>query len=144
MMVQFGWTWQETYQHVSLLLWFLNNSIIRTRFPIIYYVDRLQVVPRFIQRLRECNLFTVCTPTTVYQVVIYNTKQARLRLSEVTSSTQSTWFTVPCLLFVVVVFTLKSVLTSFQYLLFVTLLQGKEANFRGSKLTQNMVQKNIK
>ena len=35
---------------------------------------------------------------------------------------------------VVVVFTLKTVLTSIQYLLFVT-LQGKETNFRGHKLT---------
>ena len=37
---------------------------------------------------------------------------------------------------VVVVFTLKPVLTSIQYLLFLT-LQGKETNFRGHKLTQN-------
>ena len=42
---------------------------------------------------------------------------------------------------VVVVFTLKTVLTSIQYLLFLT-LQGKETNFRGHKLTQNKVQKN--
>ena len=42
---------------------------------------------------------------------------------------------------VVVVFTLKTALTSIQYLLFLT-LQGKEANFRGHKLTQNKVQKN--
>ena len=34
---------------------------------------------------------------------------------------------------VVVVFTLKTVLTSIQYLLFLT-LQGKETNFRGHKL----------
>ena len=40
----------------------------------------------------------------------------------------------------VVVFTLKIVLTSIQYLLFLT-LQGKEKNFRGHKLTQNKVQK---
>ena len=40
---------------------------------------------------------------------------------------------------VVVVFTLKTVLTSIQYLLFLT-LQGKETNFRGHKLTQNKVQ----
>ena len=37
---------------------------------------------------------------------------------------------------VVVVLTLKTVLTSIQYLLFLT-LQGKETNFRGHKLTQN-------
>ena len=43
---------------------------------------------------------------------------------------------------VVVVFTLKTVLTSIQYLLFLT-RQGKETNFRGHKLTQNKVQKNI-
>ena len=42
---------------------------------------------------------------------------------------------------VVVVFTLKTVLTSIQYLLFL-ILQGKETNFRGHKLTQNKVQKN--
>ena len=42
---------------------------------------------------------------------------------------------------VVVVFTLKIVLTSIQYLLFLT-LQVKETNFRGHKLTQNKVQKN--
>ena len=42
---------------------------------------------------------------------------------------------------VVVVFTLKTVLTSIQYLLFLT-LQGKETNFRGHKLTQNKVHKN--
>ena len=41
---------------------------------------------------------------------------------------------------VVVVFTLKTILTSIQYLLFLT-LQGKETNFRGHKLTQNKVQK---
>ena len=41
---------------------------------------------------------------------------------------------------VVVVFTLKTVLTSIQYLLFLT-LQGKETNFRGHKLTQNKVKK---
>ena len=40
---------------------------------------------------------------------------------------------------VVVVFTLKTVLTSIQYLFFLT-LQGKETNFRGHKLTQNKVQ----
>ena len=44
---------------------------------------------------------------------------------------------------VVVVFTLKPVLTSNQYLLFLT-LQGKETNFRGHKLTQNKEQKNKK
>ena len=38
-------------------------------------------------------------------------------------------------------FTSKTVLTSIQYLLFLT-LQGKETNFRGHKLTQNKVQKN--
>ena len=42
---------------------------------------------------------------------------------------------------VVVVFTLKTVLASIQYLLFLT-LQGKETNFRGHKLTQNKVQEN--
>ena len=42
---------------------------------------------------------------------------------------------------VVVVFTLQTVLTSIQYLLFLT-PQGKETNFRGHKLTQNKVQKN--
>ena len=43
---------------------------------------------------------------------------------------------------VVVVFPLKTVLTSIQYLLFLP-LQGKETNFRGHKLTQNnKVQKN--
>ena len=42
---------------------------------------------------------------------------------------------------VFVVFTLKIVLSSIQYLLFLT-LQGKETNFRGHKLTQNKVQKN--
>ena len=41
----------------------------------------------------------------------------------------------------VVVFTLKTVLTAIQYLLFLK-LQGKETNFRGHKLTQNKVQKN--
>ena len=44
-------------------------------------------------------------------------------------------------LVVVVVFPLKTALTSIQYLLFLT-LQGKETNFRGHKLTQNKVQKN--
>ena len=44
------------------------------------------------------------------------------------------------LLIVVVVFTLKTVLTSIQYLLFLT-HQGKETNFRGHKLTQNKEQK---
>ena len=39
---------------------------------------------------------------------------------------------------IVVVFTLKTVLTSIQYLS----LQGKETNFRGHKLTQNKAQKN--
>ena len=43
---------------------------------------------------------------------------------------------------VVVVLTLKTVLASIQYLLFLT-LQGKETNFRGHKLTQTKVQKNI-
>ena len=42
---------------------------------------------------------------------------------------------------VVVVFTLKTVLTSSSTLLFLT-LQGKETNFRGHTLTQNKVQKN--
>ena len=42
----------------------------------------------------------------------------------------------------VAVFTLKTVLTCIQYLLFFT-LQGKETNFRGHKLTQNKVQKKI-
>ena len=42
---------------------------------------------------------------------------------------------------VVVVFTLKTVLTSIQSLLFLT-LQGKETNFRGHTLTQNKVQEN--
>ena len=41
---------------------------------------------------------------------------------------------------VVVVFTLKIVLTSIQYPSHS--LQGKETNFRGHKLTQNKVQKN--
>ena len=41
---------------------------------------------------------------------------------------------------VVVVFTLKTVMTSIQYLLVLT-LQGKETNFCGHKLTQNKVQK---
>ena len=45
--------------------------------------------------------------------------------------------------YIFVVFTLKTVLTSIQYLLFLT-LQGKETNFRGHKLTQNKVQKNKK
>ena len=44
---------------------------------------------------------------------------------------------------VVVVFILKTVLTSIRYLLFLT-LQGKETNFRGHKLTQNKVQKDFK
>ena len=44
---------------------------------------------------------------------------------------------------VVVVFTLKTVLTSIQYpSLSYSCLQGKETNFRGHKLTQNKVQKN--
>ena len=43
----------------------------------------------------------------------------------------------------VVFLTLKTVLTSIQYLLFIT-LQGKETNFRGHKLTRNKVQKKIK
>ena len=43
--------------------------------------------------------------------------------------------------FVVVVFTLKTVLNSIQYVLFLT-LQGKETTFRGHKLTQNKVQEN--
>ena len=42
---------------------------------------------------------------------------------------------------VVVVFTLKTILTSIQYILFLT-IQGKHTNFRGHKLTQNKVQKN--
>ena len=42
---------------------------------------------------------------------------------------------------IVVVFTLKTVLTSIQYLLFLT-IQGKETNFRDHKPTQNKVQKN--
>ena len=42
---------------------------------------------------------------------------------------------------VVTVLTLKTVLTSIQYLLFLT-FQGKETKFRGHKLTQNKVQKN--
>ena len=42
-----------------------------------------------------------------------------------------------------IVFTLKTVMTSLSStLLFLTLLQGKETNFRGHKLTQNKVQKN--
>ena len=41
----------------------------------------------------------------------------------------------------VVVFIFKTVMTSIQYLLFLT-LQGKETNFRGHKLTQNKIQKN--
>ena len=48
-----------------------------------------------------------------------------------------------CLKKNVVVFTLKTFLTSIQYLLFLT-LQGKDTNFRGHKLTQNKVQKNKK
>ena len=40
----------------------------------------------------------------------------------------------------VVAFTLKTVLTSIQYLLFLT-LEGKETNFRGHKLARNKVQK---
>ena len=43
---------------------------------------------------------------------------------------------------VVVVFILKTVLTSIQYPLFLP-LQGKETNFRGHRLTQNKVQKNV-
>ena len=43
---------------------------------------------------------------------------------------------------VVIVLTLKAVLTSIQYLPFLT-LQGKETNFCRHKLTQNKVQKNI-
>ena len=43
---------------------------------------------------------------------------------------------------VVVVFTLKTVLTSIQYPSLSYSLQGKETNFRGHKLTQNKVQKN--
>ena len=42
---------------------------------------------------------------------------------------------------VVVVFTLKTILISILYLLFLN-LQGKETNFRGHKPTQNKVQKN--
>ena len=42
---------------------------------------------------------------------------------------------------VVVVSRLKPVLTSIQYLLFLT-LQGEETDFRGHKLSQNKVQKN--
>ena len=42
----------------------------------------------------------------------------------------------------VVVFTLKTILTSIQYLLFLT-LQDKETNLRSQELTQNEVQKNI-
>ena len=42
---------------------------------------------------------------------------------------------------VVVVFTLKTVLTSIQYPS-LSYSQGKETNFRGHKLTQNKVQKN--
>ena len=44
---------------------------------------------------------------------------------------------------VVVVYTLKTVLTSIQYLLFLT-LQGNETNLRRHKLTQNKAQKNKK
>ena len=44
---------------------------------------------------------------------------------------------------VVVVFTLKTVLTSL-YPVPSLILQGKETNFRGHKLTQNKVQKKIK
>ena len=43
----------------------------------------------------------------------------------------------------VVVFTLKTVLTSIRHLLLLT-LEGKETNFRGHKLTQNKVRKKIK
>ena len=46
--------------------------------------------------------------------------------------------TVLCRGVVVVVFTLKTVLTSVQYLLFLT-HQDKETNFRRHKLTQNKV-----
>ena len=42
---------------------------------------------------------------------------------------------------VVVVLTLKTILTSIHYLFFL-ILQGKETNSRGHKLTQNKVQKN--
>ena len=42
---------------------------------------------------------------------------------------------------VVVVLTLKTVLTSIQYILFLT--QGKETNFRGDRLTQLRCRKNI-
>ena len=41
---------------------------------------------------------------------------------------------------VAVFFTLKTALTSIQYLLFLT-LQGKNTNFRGYKLTENKAQK---
>ena len=42
---------------------------------------------------------------------------------------------------VVVVLTLKTVLTSIQYILFLT--QGKETNFRGDRLTQLRCRKSI-
>ena len=42
-----------------------------------------------------------------------------------------------------IVFTIKTVLTSIQYIIFLT-LQDKETNIRGHKLTQNKVQKKIK
>jgi hypothetical protein len=41
---------------------------------------------------------------------------------------------------VVFVFTLKTVLTSIRYLLYLT-LQGKETNFRGHRLAQTKVQR---
>ena len=43
---------------------------------------------------------------------------------------------------VVVIFTLKTVLTSISRTLLFLTLQRKETNFRGHKLTQNKVQKN--
>ena len=43
---------------------------------------------------------------------------------------------------VVVVFILKTVLTSIQYPSLFLTLQGKETNFRGHRLTQNKAQKN--
>ena len=42
-----------------------------------------------------------------------------------------------------ILLSLKTVLTSIQYFLFLT-LHGEETNFRGHKLTQNKVQKNRK
>ena len=54
----------------------------------------------------------------------------------------SSWMHIPnpiLLVVVVVVLTLKKGLTSIQYLLFL-ILQGKETNFRGHKLTQNKLQ----